>query len=285
LKFSRTDLTLIATPFILTALLVVIGYNILIKSTPEARINPPKPLEKAQILTNTTFPQTPPQSPVPDNPNMLIATNPDAQHELDDLLKNAQEAGVDTIYLVIPIKVSEDEPFQLSQAIDSNHQNVLAWVKKNVSTLHGAGYHVTLAPTLNATTTIINPVDFMAQYRQLFLDLAGIANEFSVSFFYTGITVGHPVYSALPDLGRQYILTQINQTLKPVFTGNTGVGYCCNLEPKVTLVGQQFLMLIPTPENPLDSLMPQAQIYRQNHELKFLFTYDRDQSRVNTLTD
>ncbi|MFC1748557.1 hypothetical protein ACFL2V_07090 [Pseudomonadota bacterium] len=274
------NITIISLPFILTSVLLVVGYNILISTTPEANIAPPADQSTTEILTKSDFPTNPPSKPYSNQITLVIATVPDNTPALNQITSLAVSAQADGIYLSLPIAVNPDNSLTLSQATSSSEENVMRWVKKTISTANQKQLHTTLALTLNAQTTITDSKTFSTNLNEFIIPWASLATEYSIRFFSPGITMGHPLYSNLTNQEFNQLLSTVQSTIRKKYSGQIGVGMCCSISPDFRPGGYTFITAISTPEFTLPDLLPQINLYTKTYNMKHTFEYNRETQKV-----
>lgn len=283
MKINKTDITLLVSPFLLTAAFVFVGYSILIQNTPEARISPPAAQTQTEILEASDFQVITPSAPLIDSLSLMIVQVPDNQAALDNAIQLAANGQFQGLYLVLPISLNSDNSLILTQASSSSEENVTRWVKKTISTAHEHNLHVLLALTINAQTTVSDLPQFAANYNQFVPKWASLATEYGVAFFSPGITVGHPLYSNLSDQQLSQLLNLIQSTIRNKYSGRIGIGYCCATESRVQPGGYSFITAIPTPEFPLAELSSQITKFTSLYKMTYTFEYDRNSSQVTSI--
>jgi len=280
---NRSDLIFIVSPFLLTALFVVFGYQILIRQTPEARITTPSEQAQAEILTDNDFEVIKPSTPLPPDLKFAIQSVPQNTTAFNQLFETSQARQANAIYLTIPVTIKPDHSLELANQNISSQENIVRWIKKTLSTAHQAGYHTALAMTLNASATISDLSAFTDNYLKFIPPWSALANEFGTSFFFPGITVGHPLYIDQTDAQISQLLLVTQRTLRPHFGGSLGVGLCCQTTSAVSSQGYNFIVAIPTPETPFIALQPLLTHSSDIYGMKHTFNYDRDSQLVTTV--
>lgn len=256
---SRQDLVFLLSPFLLTAVLVVVGYRILVSTTPEASIFVPEMEAPVEILTDGNIEPVTPSTALPDLVVGRIQPLPERQVELDTRLNQAKDGKDTMVYLSIPLTLRADGSVVLNNADRSSEENIIRWTKTTINAFHRQGYHVTLALTLNAETTVTDPATFVAAYGPFLTRFAAIASEYAVNYFGTGLTVGHPMYSSLTAEEANQILVTLGRQARKTYSGRLGVGLCCQTQVSPALGDYSFATLIGTPEVPETALTPLAE--------------------------
>jgi hypothetical protein len=280
---NKKDLVFILTPFLLTAVFIVIGYNILIQSTPEARINPKFDETFVEIIDSGDIEILPPQTEMPADLEGLIVAVPQNQTTLQETIeKVTTNPQHNVVYLALPVKLNDDNTFSLENLEGSNEENLKRWTKTFVSAAHDRKLHVVLAITLNASSTIKDPSLFAINYDAFIESWAGLANELSISYLYSGITVGHPLYSEIEDTDMNKILGTVQRSIREKYNGRIGLGYCCTQETNLNMSGTNFINVISTPEFPFIDLQEQIVAKRKKFNIGVVFYYNRDQGVITS---
>lgn len=280
---KKQDLLFIIFPFVLTAFFIVVGYNILIQSTPEARINPQFDESFVEILESGDIQIIPPQTSMPVDLEGVIVTVPQNQTVLVETLdKVSSNPEYNVVFLSLPVKLNPDHSLTLENLDGSNEENIKRWIKTFVSAAHDRKLHVVMAVTLNASMTIKDPATFAVNYSAFVKPWAELAHQLSVSFFSSGITVGHPLYSEIEQADMNKILGTIQRAIREKYYGKIGLGYCCSSDIDFNLSGTNFLNVITTPEFPFVDLEEAVQIQKEKYKIGMVFYYHRDQGVITS---
>lgn len=280
---KRQDLVFILSPFLLTSILIVLGYQILIGNTPEGRLTLPPESTNIEILQDGNVKVVTPTTELPLELSMAIHPIPNNTPQLDQLMTLSTQAGATGIYFTLPVTVNSDNTLELTDADKSSEENIIRWAKRSISLAHQNGLHVTLAVTLNATSTINDYQTFSQSLNTLIPKWASLATEYGVSFFSPGITLGHPLYSELTSVQVSQLLSSTQRSIRQEYNGRIGVGLCCQLETNINPGGYNFITIIPTPEITFDDLQLPATNLAAIQNMLHLFHYDRIGQRVITM--
>lgn len=280
----RSNIIIITTPFLLTGLLVFFGYRLLTSQTPEARISIPQQSSQIEILTQDESERIMPTTPTPEKITALIQTVPNNRAQLAQTINTALDTKANTIYLSLPITLNPDHTLILTNVEASSEENISRWIKKTVNTAHQNGLHVILALTLNASEIISDPTAFTANYTQFSLKWAKLATEYGVNFFSGGITIGHPIYSKMTPIEVSQLLHSTQKNIRSSFSGQLGVGLCCQDKTTVVPQGYNFITIIPTDNVVVDTLQPIANQLAAKYKMTHTFIYQRDSQQVVQLT-
>jgi hypothetical protein len=104
-----------------------------------------------------------------------------------------------------------------------------------------------------------------------------------IPYFSPGITVGHPLYSALKPADLDLILRSVQTGVRKDFGGKLGVGLCCTTATTVQPTGYNYLLYIPTPEFSQDTIEPLGQQLFKKYKMAEQFTYDKTASQVTPI--
>jgi len=284
-QLSKNNLVIITIPFVLTGLLIIVGYQLLTAGTPEAKVTIPQQSSQIEILTEDITDIIQPTNPTPKQIIAKIQTVPDNRAQLAEAINTALNTSANTIYLSLPVNVGADSSLVLANVDASSEENISRWVKKTANTAHQNGLHVILALTLNASTVINSPDSFAQNYQSFVVKWAKLATEFGISFLNSGITVGHPVYSNLSALQFNQLLKASEHSLRQYYTGKIGVGICCNLNSQATPSGFNFVVIIPTDNVPASLILPTASQTAAAYQMTHIFSYDRTAGQVIQVVD
>ena len=272
---NKQDLIFILSPFILTGIFIVLGYNILVSQTPEASITIPETEETyAEILEEDISP-TKAQIPAIDSVKGYIQPVPQAQQLLDTAIATAKANDINTIYFTIPVKLTADMNLELSEKDSSSEENIIRWTKKSINTAHEAGYQTWLAMTINASQTVSDPVTFANNYNEFIATWAGLATEYNVHAFVPGITISHPLYGELTPEEMNTFLTTAERSIRRKFSGILAVNICCTTEIPANTAGFNAITIIPTPEYTFSDMGPIVVHFQQSGEMADILLYDR----------
>lgn len=276
--FKKQDLIFIAFPFVLTFVFLYLGYQLLMNQNTEASIEMPQDQKNVEILSDGDIEVVRPQVGAPERIEGPIITLPQNKAQLANVLKTAIDTSATVIYFSVPYTLKDDGTLELTGVHNSSKENILRWAKKSVSDAHKNNLQVVLALTLNATTTISDPVAFSQKYSEEIETWAVLASEYSVGYFSTGITSGHPVYSKLTPTQMAQLSRTVFLAVREKFTGIVGLGLCCSAEPVRPPSGFGFAVVIPTPEVTYIETTPDE--LSEELGVSQVFFYDRVRSRV-----
>lgn len=282
--FSKEDLGIVTFPFILTALLVVMGYQILIKQTPEARISIPKADTTVEIIRSGDSGPIPAPPESANGVQMVIANLPQNSSQLSTLIDRAKTNGANAVYLSLPITMSADHSLKVDFVDQSSQDNVDKWLRKTTIELHKAGLRTLVAFTINSSTTVSDFPTFYKNYMELMKsDWIKTIAAYNVSFFFPGITMGHPLYTELTPAQMRELVVRTNQTLRTNYQGEIGIGLCCRSEiPTNYLFGYNFALVIPNQDAVATVLSPIAEKLKTTHNFSHTFYYKRDNMTATT---
>lgn len=278
------DVGFVILPFVLTGLFIVVGYQILIQNTPEARINPLPDQETVELLEENDVVTITPQNERPVDLAGPIVTLPQTEAELEVALDQAQQTQASVIFLSVPVRLEADNSFVLEKVELSNEENLKRWAKLTISAAHQRGLHVILAMSLNASMTVKDPATFAVSYSSFVSEWASLANEYAVSFFIPGVTVGHPLYSEIDTENIDKILGTIQRKVREVYFGKFGLGLCCTDTVENNLTGVSLINLIPTPEYTFSDLNLVVTDLEQTYPFEFVTYYEPGGAQLTSRT-
>lgn len=253
---KKEDLIFLLSPFLLTAVFLVIGYQILIQSTPEARINPEMDENTIVILENGDIDPVGTEVLIPSNIEGPIVPIPSNQDVLDKYINDAIEQQANTLVVSIPIQMIDDVTFVLSDIEGNNEENMRRWLKKTINQANQNNMHVMLSFSINASQTISQPQLFAQEYSKFIKGWMLLAQEFAVSFVSPGITANHPLYSQIELADQQKVINTVRVNIAKDYNGQVGIGYCCGTDLELELTGYRYVTLINTPEFPFVDMKP-----------------------------
>lgn len=271
---------LIIIPFALSAAFITFGYTILAATTPEARVAPNIHQAQAEIITEDDYQHTAPNVPRPEVIKPYYAQLPEMQLKLDQIIENAQEAQANTIYFSMPVTIKDDHTVEPTTVHQTSIENLTRWVKKSISTAHQNDLHAVFALNYNASTTISDYNLFQTNLSEFLHHWAVEVNQVSVSYFNLGLTIGHPIFSNLPESQVNSLLANAQQTVRRDYVGQLGVNFCCQANSQVSPKGFTFLVAIPTPEFDQSALIPQIQTFQANNSISQIFFFDRESKQL-----
>lgn len=278
---TKQDLLFIAFPFLLTAILILIGYQILVSTTPEASITLPETQQTlVEIIEDGNIERITPQAARPSVINGRIVSLPQNQELLDQAIDQTTAAGANTLYLSLAVTLNPDHTLQLTDQDNSSEENLIRWAKTTISAAHQNGLHVILAPTINASQTISDPVVFMQNFTEFLTTWSGLATEYGVTFFSPGVTLGHPLYSQLTDTQRATLLQQTERSIRAKYSGLLGINICCTITPPTNIGSFAYATIIPTPEYNFTDMAPVIDRLTTSDSVQHVLLYDRNNSRV-----
>lgn len=280
---KKEDLLLVLTPFVLTALFLVVGYNILIQSTPEARVNLAANQNVVEFLDSKDVEPILPKSAFPDEPHGPIVTIPQNQASLKEIIEQADREQATVIYLIIPVQIEADDSLKLIGADSSNEQNLMNWSKKLIATAHQEGYQVITAVTFNATQTITNAQTFALTYSNFIEEWASMFNNYGVSSFTIGISLGHPLYSQISETDMSKLVATVVKKIESKYAGRLGINVCCTKNIDFNLSEFSYLVAIPTPEFPFFDMNKMLSTASQTYNLDKPLYYNRDKSQITDI--
>ena len=279
---KKEDIAIITTPFILTALLVVFGYNLLISSTPEARLTLPPEQNNVEILDSADLKTVLNAAPTPQQINANITVLPQNRTQLAAAINTALESN-QALYLTVPLTISPDGTLELTGVHDSSRENLINWAKKTINTAHENNIFVMMALSINASATINDSEAFLTQYQPILSTWSKLATEYKVSYFSPGITASHPVYSEYTPQEFQKLLANTIKTARTGYQGKLGISVCCtDVAPQLPL-GFNYSILVPTAEFDLPVLLPIASTLKSTRQIPQAFQYNRGQQQVKLL--
>jgi len=279
-KIKKEDVFFLLSPFVLTGLFIVFGYNVLIAQTPEARVNPPAGNE-VELLDSSDVSLVTSQVNLGETFEGPIVSVPRNSAQLENFIKGALETDASVVYISIPVVIKSDSQFLLMNVEDSSQENVVRWIKKTISTIHENNLNAVLSMTLNASTTIQDPAVFAISYSDFLEDWSSIANEYGVSIFNTGLTVGHPLYSQIAEEDMKRVISTVQKRIRATYAGNLGINLCCISELDYSLSSFNYLNVISTPEYPFVDLQAIVKDLTKDGRLK-VYYYDQGYQKITT---
>ena len=275
---SKEDFGIVVFPFLLTAALIVLGYQILVRQTPEARLSLPPADNTVEIIRSGEFSPVSPPTTTPQTVQFVIGSLPQNSSQLTNLIDRAKTTGANAVYLSLPLTMGSDHSLKVDYIDKSSQDNVEKWLKRTTIALHQQGFHTLLALTINASTTISDYAAFEKNYLALMnSNWMDIAAAYHVSFLFPGITVGHPLYSQLTPPQMSQLVIRTNQALRQTYQAQIGIGLCCQTDPPTNyLFGYNFALVIGNQDVATSVLSPIAESLKPKHRFSHVFYYLRD---------
>lgn len=281
---KKEDWVFIISPFILTWIFLTIGYLILIRQTPEAKIGIfESGREDEVILLEEKDMRTSPRAvEVGSDYVAFSATLPQNYLLVDRIIERAKSQKAQVIFINIPVKFESDSYQYFEQAELSSQVNVLRWLRQTIAILHEEDFAVVVNLTLNSAVTITDPALFAHSYAKLVQPVADVLQETQVRQFFTGITVGHPIYSKLQVRDVSRIMATVKEKAQERYVGRLGYGFCCTDEFELVASGFDGILLIPTPEYGYNKMLLQVDEYLKAGLGNQVLYLDRDRPLVLT---
>ena len=280
----KQELTFILTPFLATFLFVILGYNILISQTPEARINPIKTESDTEVIEDGNIPVVSPTVGFPSEVSAKISTLPQNQDTLEKIVAEAKQNNQNTILLNIPIVAETGQIFVDQLAQNSSPENVLRWGKRSLAYIHDSQLNAILALSISAKQPVANAKDFTHALSPHIQSWSSLASEYGVSFFHPGIIIAHPMFNQISDEDMTRVLVTVHRDTRKNYTGNIGFSLCCAEESAVIPAGYLFQTIVPTPEFTTVQLENIATQFIEEYKIANTFVHNQPNETLKTYT-
>jgi hypothetical protein len=279
---KREDILLISLPFLLSAIIVFGHYKFLVSQNPQAHS---KPLITTKLIQSLSESELEPVSPQASFPNIVVGAMheiPTSRSQLEQLLNLIESQKANTLLLRVGMKISSDGVLILPQAAESSEETLLSWTKKTVSEAHKVGLHSYVALMFIEEPLIADPSYFSTQLKQLIERWASLAQEYHVTFFDPGITLGHLSYHNLPQDNLQIFVTEIEHKTREIYTGRIGIGVCCR-PSNISSRGYNQLLLISNSGNPSQTTVSKALLDAKRFGIEHIYLLELDTRRLSTI--
>lgn len=276
----KGDLLLIGLPFLLSAAIIWAHYSFLSRANPQAHSRPLITTRLVQTLRPSEIKPLPPQAPFPSPLLGILADIPTSRKELQDLLDRVKSEGANTLVLRVGMTLTADGNLILAQAAETSEETILTWTKKTVADAHAQGLHTYLVLMFVEGPAISDPARFAGQLKSSIERWANSAQEYFVTFFQPGITLGHPTYESLPPDKLQIFVTEIERQTREFYTGRLGIGLCCQ-GSLVKARGYNQLLVIT--EGKSDELIKLAREQARRDGVEHIYLLDPATRRVSTI--
>lgn len=279
---KRQELFLIITPFFLSVVIIFGHYLFLVSQNPQAHSKPLITTKLVQSLKESELEPVPPQAPFPDSVVGVMHEIPTSRKQLQELLTLMRSQGANTLLLRVGMTLSPDGNIILPQAAETSEETILRWTKKTVSDAHKAELHTYVALMFVEEPLITDPGKFSNQLKQLIERWANMAQEYHVSFFQPGITLGHPSYLSLSHDKLAIFITEIEHATRELYTGRIGIGICCQ-PPSLATRGYNQLLLISNSGEPSTAIVNKARQDARRYNVEHIFLLELDTQRLSTI--
>lgn len=278
---KRDDILLITIPFLLSAVIIFGHYFILSKQNPQVHSKPLITREYVEMIDTTNLKAVSP----PQLPKQIIGVVhelPANNKQLKELFNLATQEQVNALILTLGLTIDAENNLIIPKAIESSEEMLLRWTKKTISEAHQLGLHTYLV-FLFIEEPVINDLDsFKNQYAALIKRWASLAEEYHISFFNPGITIGHGTFRSLVKKDMQQLLTLIEQTIRKFYTGRIGIGLCCqtiDVSPR----GYNQILVISSQGTISEEIKKQVLNVAAQSSVEHVFFLDLDRQRLTTL--
>lgn len=279
---KQQNFILITLPFVLSAILIFGHYRFLASQNPQAHSKPLITTVRIQSLNDSELAPIAPDAPFPQAVVGAMHQIPTSRSQLKSLLDLMISQKANTLLLRVGMIITPDGNLILPQGSESSEETLLRWAKKTISDAHKAGLHTYVALMFVEQPLITDTTRFSAQLKQLIERWASMAQEYHVTFFDPGITLGHLSYHSLPQENLQIFITEIERKTREIYSGRIGIGVCCR-PSKIISRGYNQMLLISNVDKLPDAMIKKAFLDSVNYGVEHIFLLELDTQRLSTL--
>jgi len=185
---------------------------------------------------------------------------------------------------MIPIGLKLDQQGNLvfAQALESSEEMLGRWCKKTASDLHSRGLHVYLSLMLIENPQIENWDKFKKDLFSLIEKWGSIAQEYHISFFDPGITLGQSSFQSLAQEDLQSLVIAAERKTREVYTGRIGIGICCQIS-EVSPRGYNQIVLLSSGGKVDPLLADKAKQDAKANNVEKIFFLDLKGNRLSSI--
>lgn len=279
---NKKDIFLIVTPFFLASLFIFGHYRFLATQNPQAHQRPIITTNRVQTLKDSELIPIPPQAPFPNQLVGVMHEVPTSKKQLTELIELITSQQANTLFIKVGLILTADGNIIIKQAAESSEDTILRWTKKTIRDAHQAGIHTYLSLVFIEEQPISDIVKFADQLSSLVERWAAMAQEYYVTFFDPGLTLGYPVFNKIPPEQLKTLIVKMERKTREIYTGRIGIGYCCG--PQTTYArGYNQIVIITRSADQQNELTKQAEFDAKSYQVEHIYLLDLDTQRLTTI--